>query len=158
MAATAAATFNGWATSAEGAKVYDDKQSVKNLAAGGTYNLYANWTLGAVALPTPTKTGYSFEGWFTDPELTNAVGSSFTPNKNCTLYAKWEKAFLFGDADGDGEISLKDVTRITRFLAGGWNITVDTAASDVNADGEVDLKDVVMIRRYLAGGWDIELN
>ena len=38
-------TFQGWATSATGAKVYSDKQSVNNLAttAGATVNLYAVW-------------------------------------------------------------------------------------------------------------------
>ena len=65
--------------------------------------------------------------------------------------------YISGDADGDGETSLKDVVLITRYLA-GWGITVDLDASDVNKDGEVSLKDVVMIRRYLAGGWNIELN
>ncbi len=39
-------TFAGWATSATGAKVYNDKQSVSNLTAtaNGTVNLYAVWT------------------------------------------------------------------------------------------------------------------
>ena len=38
-------TFQGWATSATGAKVYSDKQSVSNLTttAGATVNLYAVW-------------------------------------------------------------------------------------------------------------------
>ena len=38
-------TFQGWATSAEGAVVYSDKQSVSNLTttAGATVNLYAVW-------------------------------------------------------------------------------------------------------------------
>ena len=38
-------TFQGWATSASGAKVYNDKQSVSNLTAtaNGTVNLYAQW-------------------------------------------------------------------------------------------------------------------
>ena len=38
-------TFAGWATSADGAKAYDNQQSVNNLTAtnGGTFNLYAQW-------------------------------------------------------------------------------------------------------------------
>ena len=35
--------FAGWATSASGAKVYDDKQSVKNLTTGSSITLYAVW-------------------------------------------------------------------------------------------------------------------
>ena len=35
--------FAGWATSASGAKVYDDKQSVKNITTGSSITLYAVW-------------------------------------------------------------------------------------------------------------------
>lgn len=35
--------FAGWATSAGGAVIYSDQQSVKNLASGGSVNLYAVW-------------------------------------------------------------------------------------------------------------------
>ncbi len=43
--------FDGWATSANGAKVYDNSQSVSNLTAtnGGTVDLYAHWTEKAAA-------------------------------------------------------------------------------------------------------------
>ena len=89
---TATLTFNGWATSASGAKVYNDKQNVKNLTDSGTYNLYANWTVGTITLPTPTKTGSTFGGWYTNSSLTNYAGSGdakYAPSANITLYAKW---------------------------------------------------------------------
>jgi uncharacterized repeat protein (TIGR02543 family) len=43
--------FDGWATSANGAKVYDNSQSVSNLTAtnDGTVDLYAHWTEKAAA-------------------------------------------------------------------------------------------------------------
>ncbi|MBQ2710800.1 MAG: InlB B-repeat-containing protein [Clostridia bacterium] len=90
--ATATATFNGWATSASGAKAYDNQQSVSNLTAtdGGTFNLYANWTLGNVTLPTPTRTGYTFAGWAkSDGTVVGEAGESYTPSANVTLYAQW---------------------------------------------------------------------
>lgn len=62
-----------------------------------------------------------------------------------------------GDVNNDGEIDLKDVVIIRRFIAGGWDVELDTETADVNNDNEVDLKDVVLIRRYIAGGWDVEL-
>ncbi len=87
-------TFNGWGTSASGNKVYEDKESVRNLTStqNGTYNLYAVWkantytviyngngnTGGSTASSTHTydaskalnengftKTGYGFIGWST---------------------------------------------------------------------------------------------
>lgn len=64
---------------------------------------------------------------------------------------------LPGDVNEDGTVDLKDVTALTRYLAGGWDVTVDESSSDVNADGILDLKDVVLIRRYLAGGWNVTL-
>ncbi len=62
-----------------------------------------------------------------------------------------------GDVNNDGEIDLKDVVLIRRFIAGGWDVELDTETADVNNDNEVDLKDVVLIRRYIAGGWNVEL-
>lgn len=44
----------------------------------------------SVTLPTPEKEGFRFEGWFIDENLTGtALNSSYTPNGNVTLYAKW---------------------------------------------------------------------
>ncbi len=43
-----------------------------------------------VSLPTPTKDGYLFDGWFTDAEKTNKLNSdSFVVKENITLYAGW---------------------------------------------------------------------
>ena len=62
-----------------------------------------------------------------------------------------------GDADGNGQVTLRDAIVIARYLAGGWNITVDLSSADVDADGDVDLIDVVLIKRFLVGGWNVTL-
>ena len=62
-----------------------------------------------------------------------------------------------GDASGDGALDLKDIVLIQRYLAGGWDVTIDENAADVDGDGEVTLLDVALLTRYLAGGWDVEL-
>ena len=84
--------FNGWATSATGTKVYDNQQSVSNLTStnNGTVNLYANWTLGSVTLPTATRTGYNFMGWSTSSTATTGSTGTYTPTGNVTLYAIWQ--------------------------------------------------------------------
>ena len=84
-------SFAGWATSANGPKVYDNGQSVRNLSAddGATVDLYALWSKDtytitydlnggtnnpnnpdkfqvdtpAITLQDPTKPGYTFTGW-----------------------------------------------------------------------------------------------
>lgn len=91
----AAATFKGWAKTAAGKVEYTDKQSVKNLAESGTVTLYAVWELGKITLPSPAKTGYTFDGWYKDNGFKNKVGSAgtqITPTADLSLYAKWTEA------------------------------------------------------------------
>lgn len=105
--------FNGWYTAASG--------GTKAGNAGASYTptepvtLYAQWTAytvtynanggsvssasasagsnGSVTLPTPTRTGYTFNGWYTaasgGTKIGNA-GASYTPTANITLYAQWK--------------------------------------------------------------------
>ena len=62
-----------------------------------------------------------------------------------------------GDINEDGSINLKDVVLLRRYIAGGWNVTLDETTADINKDGSVNLKDVVLLRRYIAGGWNVKL-
>ena len=44
----------------------------------------------AIVLPTPTRKGYSFEGWYLDNEFKNKISNvNIKLDKNTTLYAKW---------------------------------------------------------------------
>lgn len=61
-----------------------------------------------------------------------------------------------GDVDDDGEITLKDVVLIRKYLVGDWDAVINEDSANVDGDNEITLKDVVMIRRYIAGGWDVE--
>lgn len=48
---------------------------------------YAN-ALGS-QLPTPTRAGYVFQGWFFDSNLTQPLAAENIPSDDFTLYAKW---------------------------------------------------------------------
>lgn len=100
--------FKGWHTDLAGTNTY-------NFAAAVTANLtlYAKWTAvytvsfesngGAEALANqtveyggtatapavPTKSGYTFGGWYSDSGLTNGYGFATPVTGNITLYAKW---------------------------------------------------------------------
>ncbi len=90
-------TFDGWATSKDGPVVYsknDGTYNVKNLTAvnGGSVTLFAKWTEASVTLPTPTKKGYLFDGWYSDDSFTTLVGfggDSYTATGAVILHAKW---------------------------------------------------------------------
>lgn len=47
-----------------------------------------------VSLPTPTRDGFTFTGWYDAPTSGNFIGkagASYSPTKDITLYAQWEK-------------------------------------------------------------------
>ena len=65
---------------------------------------------------------------------------------------KTENFFLFGDANQDGEVQSKDITRILNHIrdAGNYPFTsTQLLASDVNLDGKVDDYDVSILAKYL---------
>lgn len=67
-------------------------------------------------------------------------------------------SFTYGDVNNDGEINMKNLGMLRRYLAGGYDLTdFVSEAADVNGDGEVTVKDLGILRRYLAGGYDIAL-
>ena len=45
------------------------------------------------SLPTPTKTGNAFDGWFTDEEEGDKVTVSTVFDRECTIYAHWLTAY-----------------------------------------------------------------
>ncbi len=56
-----------------------------------------------------------------------------------------------GDADGDGIVTVKDVTEIQRFIAELTDFTDDQKkAADVDGNGVVDISDATLLQRYLA--------
>lgn len=59
---------------------------------------------------------------------------------------------LLGDTDGDGEVTINDVTCIQRTIArlpvsGGFS----DSAADVDGSGKIDIMDATAIQRWLAG-------
>ncbi len=65
---------------------------------------------------------------------------------------------LPGDVNGDGEVTMIDLTILRRYLADWPGVIIDESNSDVNADGEVNLIDATVLRRYLAGWCDTGLS
>ncbi|MBQ3151522.1 MAG: InlB B-repeat-containing protein [Clostridia bacterium] len=81
-------TFKNWNTSSSG--------SGTTYYPGGSYTsnsnttLYAQWTNPTYGtLPTPTRSGYTFNGWYTSSTGGTKITSSSTVTGNTTIYAHW---------------------------------------------------------------------
>lgn len=84
--------FSGW--SGSDGKKYADKATVKNLTSknNDVITMTAQWTPVSVTLPSPSRNGYTFDGWYSAASGGNKVGSagdSVTPESNETYYAHW---------------------------------------------------------------------
>ena len=98
-----------------------------NGATGGNSSATATYVTGSpgVTLPTPTKTGYTFAGWYAESVFTTQVTGAQTPTSNITLYAKWTAntyALTYnynGATGGNG-------TATAYFTTGGTAITLPT--------------------------------
>ena len=64
--------------------------------------------------------------------------------------------FMYGDLNGDKKINTMDVILLSRYIAGGYNVTIDTRAADFNADSKLNTMDVILVSRYIAGGYGVE--
>ena len=66
--------------SGSGVKAYDKASNT---------TLYAKWNSASITLQTPSKTGYTFDGWYTQSSGGTKVSNTYTPAGNVTLYAHW---------------------------------------------------------------------
>ncbi|WP_217969346.1 InlB B-repeat-containing protein [Adlercreutzia caecimuris] len=82
-----------------------------------------------LSLPTPTRAGYKFDGWYTDKNFKNKVKK--LTKKNATLYAKWSQPYAIKYVMNKGKnhksnpkkyggtITLKNPTR-SGYTFKGW--------------------------------------
>ena len=116
-------TFQGWYTSRDGGARYDFNQTVT-----GDVTLYAHWSVNSYtlafdgnggkasessrtvqygsqygSLPTATRTGYAFQGWYTARDGGTKVSPSTTMGAaDTTLYARWSVNSYTVSFDSDG--------------------------------------------------------
>ena len=112
-------TFSGWATSADGEKVYDDSQNVSILPVsnGATIDLYAVWTERPAvkvyfAKPADWDNVYAFvwkdggtsNASWPGKQLNASVAGTGTEVINCATYYYYKYYTDDGSADGEGEV------------------------------------------------------
>lgn len=83
-------TFTSWNTAANGSgKTYNAGAKYSANESVTLYAQYANPSIGS--LPTPTRTGYSFDGWYTSATGGTKITDSTKVAANITIYAHWTK-------------------------------------------------------------------
>ena len=113
--------FDGWYTAAQGGTLVG--VSGASFTPTSSMTLYAQWTAATsvvtyvgnggvvspatssfttgsspMTLPTPTQTGFTFDGWFTAPQGGSFVGmggNSYSPTSSMTLFAQWTTIPMF---------------------------------------------------------------
>jgi uncharacterized repeat protein (TIGR02543 family) len=130
-------TFAGWFTD----KTYATGFDFANTAITGNTTIYAKWTInqyivsfisdgGSVVLPIsatynttitppapPTKTGYTFNGWYKDAGLNTAWDFAIDKvTENTTLYAKWtiNSYTVSFDVDGGSAVPAQTVNHFDK--------------------------------------------
>lgn len=104
---TSTKSFNGWNNSSPGTF----SGTTYTYGEGSGY-ITANYKNNSVNLPTPTKSGYTFNGWYTASSGGTKVNNTYTPTGNITLYAHWSanSYTLSFDANGCGTLGVSYVT------------------------------------------------
>ncbi len=98
-------------------------------------------------LPTPTREGYIFKGWYTEAAYENAVTSKYVVTDDVTLYAKWAQLAVLSFDSKDGTAveamtvetgqAIKAPTEPTRdgYRFDGWYEDEDCKTAFVFANG-----------------------
>lgn len=121
-------TFNGWYTAASGGSYLGGGGS--SYTPGSSVTIYAQWTQipqytvnynanggtvsptsatvyagSSVTLPSPSRSGYTFNGWYTASaggSFLGIGGSSYTPSSTVTIYAQWSVILYTVTYNGNG--------------------------------------------------------
>ena len=124
-----------------------------NDATGGNSSATDSFTTGgtAIVLPTPTKTGYTFAGWYSDAGLSSSIGSAganYSPTgATLTLnaYAKWTAVNYTFTYNGNNADNVTDVpTETTKQI--GQTATIKANTGGLTRSG------------YTFGGWNTQSN
>lgn len=131
-----------------------------------------NYPGEALTLPAPTaKTGKVFEGWYTDPELTNKFTDTVQPDEDTVLYANWVTSTqgwmqdfetwntTLDNHNTNNNASLTGVTDTSAIAVETVDDTVGYAVHYNNSDATKDIRIVVnfaadkaLINTFLTAG------
>jgi len=111
---------------------------------------------GVHAIDNPCEGGLCWMCWEEIPAADHVYDDDYDADCNvCGAIREVEAEVMYGDANGDGEINLRDVAVLQQYTS-NWEVTLDLAAADANGDGEVNLRDVALLQQYTSN-WEVTL-
>ena len=126
--------LTGWYYTNGGISMYMPEEEITNLSSTNddTITLDTAWQNKSVTLPTPTKDGSIFDGWYKDSSFSVKVGdggASYRPDsETVNLYAKWirnDYKVTYNYSNNGGTSSTKSTDNVTA----GNNVDLSVTAS-----------------------------
>lgn len=83
---------------------------------------------------------------------TGSLGTGYKVTFSLNNETKKYDTIIYGDNNGDGEITILDLLRVQKQLLKSINLTgVEYASCDVNKDGNVTILDLLLVQKHLLG-------
>ena len=119
-------------------------------------------------LPTPTRTGYVFEGWCKDEALTQSFTDKYVGESDVTLYAKWKKdttkvlvSFQLMDGTEFASQAIPLTDGVGKATQPAWPYAQYALSGYLRAGkpfnfGQAISEDTVLVANYYSKGFEIE--
>ena len=152
-------SFQGWYTGLDYTQIVTSDTIVTRVI---DHTLYAKWADNKVAggLPSPTKSGTKFLGWYADSGFITKVGdagSDYTPTTNITLYAKWETNGYTVSFDSNGGEKAEPASKVIKAGESYGKLPVVSRAYRVTYnDNYTNGKVKINTLSYTFNGWYTE--
>ena len=152
-------SFQGWYTGLDYTQIVTSDTIVTRVI---DHTLYAKWADNKVAggLPSPTKSGTKFLGWYADSGFITKVGdagSDYTPTTNITLYAKWETNGYTVSFDSNGGEKAEPASKVIKAGENYGKLPVVSRAYRVTYnDNYTNGKVKINTLSYTFNGWYTE--
>ena len=111
-------TFKNWNTNAAGTGTAYNAGASYNANSSAT--LYAQWQNSAAGnLANASRTGYTFDGWYTEPTGGILVTKDTIIDKNMTVYAHWKAKLSVTVTVSNAELIVGENTVVQAHVSGG---------------------------------------
>ena len=114
------------------------------LTAPEGYSITGIWPLNNTQRLVLDQTGttFGYDGWTGRAQSVTLTNKGTAMNNLYGMEVRYAKAFILGDANGDGTVSIADVTAIINRINDAVTGTFVKEAADVNGDGYISIADV----------------